>query len=162
MYKIDIKSNNTADTLKIGNSLSKLLSKGDIVVLSGELGSGKTKFVEGFLQNYNLQDEISSPTFNIINEYISNKNNIYHFDVYRLSDSDEFYAIGGDEYFEKGICLIEWGEMISDVLPKDYIHIKIFKDDVDENIRVFEFAVNENSKYVNILNKFKEELTWRF
>ena len=162
MYKISIKSNNIDYTLKLGKSLAKLLTKGDVVVLTGELGSGKTKFVEGFLQNYNLQDEISSPTFNIINEYISNKNNIYHFDVYRLADSDEFYAIGGEEYFEKGICLIEWGEMISDVLPKDYIHINIFKDDVDENIRIFEFAVNENSKYINILNKLKEELTWRF
>ena len=159
MYKVNIKSNKLEDTLKIGKTLATLLTNGDVVVLTGELGSGKTKFVEGFLQNYNLQDEISSPTFNIINEYISNQNNIYHFDVYRLSDSDEFYAIGGDEYFEKGICLIEWGEMISDVLPKDYIHIKIFKDDVDENIRVFEFSVNENSKYVNILNKLKEELT---
>ncbi len=157
MYKINIKSNSPEDTLKLGKAFATLLTKGDIVVLTGELGSGKTKFVEGFLQNYNLQDEISSPTFNIINEYISNRNNIYHFDVYRLADSDEFYAIGGEEYFEKGICLIEWGEMISDVLPKDYIHINILKE--NENIRIFEFIVNENSKYVNILNKLKEDLT---
>jgi len=155
MYKINIKSNNPEDTLKIGKSLATLLNKGDIVVLTGELGSGKTKFVEGFLQNYNLQDEISSPTFNIVNEYISNKNSIYHFDVYRLADSDEFYAIGGEEYFEKGICLIEWGEMILDVLPQDYIHIKILKSSEDENLRAFEFEVNENSKYVEVLDKFK-------
>ena len=157
MYKIDIKSNNTADTLKIGNSLSKLLSKGDIVVLSGELGSGKTKFVEGFLENYGLENEISSPTFNIVNEYLSAEDNIYHFDVYRLEDSDEFYAIGGEEYFEKGICLIEWGELISDVLPKDFIHITIHKDLINENLRVFEIEVNDNSKYIDILNKLKEE-----
>ena len=157
MYKINIKSNNTTDTLKIGHSLSKLLTKGDIVVLSGELGSGKTKFVEGFLQNYGLEKEISSPTFNIVNEYLSSENNIYHFDVYRLEDSDEFYAIGGEEYFEKGICLIEWGELISDVLPKDYIHITIQKDSTNENSRVFEFMINDNSKYIDILNKLKEE-----
>lgn len=158
MYKISIKSTSPEDTLKIGKNLAALLKQGDIVILTGELGSGKTKFVEGFLQNYNLQDEISSPTFNIINEYISNQNNIYHFDVYRLSDSDEFYAIGGEEYFEKGICLIEWGEMILDVLPKDYIHLKILKSTDDMNLRTFEFEVNENSKYVEILNNLKHNI----
>ena len=157
MYKINIKSNNTSETLRLGKSLSKLLTKGDIVVLSGELGSGKTKFVEGFLQNYGLENEISSPTFNIVNEYSSSDTSIYHFDVYRLEDSDEFYAIGGEEYFEKGICLIEWGELIADVLPKDYIHITIHKDSIDENSRIFEFKTEDNSKYIDILNKLKEE-----
>ena len=155
MYKISIKSNSPLDTIKIGNSLAKLLTKGDVVVLSGDLGAGKTKFVEGFLHNFGLQDEISSPTFNIINEYISSGNNIYHFDVYRLEDSDEFYAIGGEEYFEKGICLIEWGELISDVLPKDYIHVTINKDSYNENLRIFEFEVNDDSRYIDVLNKIK-------
>ena len=157
MYKINIKSNSATDTLKIGRFLSNLLTKGDIIVLTGELGSGKTKFVEGFLENYGLENEISSPTFNIVNEYLSSEDKIYHFDVYRLEDSDEFYAIGGEEYFEKGICLIEWGELISDVLPKDYIHITIHKDSINENSRVFEFEINDNSKYIDILNKLKEE-----
>ena len=158
MYKIYIESNSPEYTIKIGNNLAKLLSKGDVVVLSGDLGAGKTKFVEGFLHNFGLQDEISSPTFNIINEYISSDNNIYHFDVYRLEDSDEFYAIGGEEYFEKGICLIEWGELISDVLPKDYIHITINKDSNNEDLRIFEFEVNDDSKYINVLNKLKSLL----
>ena len=158
MYEININSNGPEDTMKIGNNLAALLSKGDLVVLTGELGSGKTKFVEGFLQNYNLQEEISSPTFTIINEYTTNDISIYHFDAYRLEDSDEFYAIGGEEYFEKGICLIEWGELISDVLPNDYIHISINKDETDENKRVFNFKIQDNSKYIDILNKLKEEL----
>lgn len=155
MYKIILKSNNTNDTIKIGSILAKLLSIGDIVVLTGDLGAGKTKFVEGFLHNFGLQNEISSPTFNIVNEYISSEKNIYHFDVYRLEDSDEFYAIGGEEYFEKGICLIEWGELISDVLPKDYIHVTIHKDSNNENLRIFEFYVNDDSKYIEVLNKLK-------
>lgn len=75
--------------------------------------------------------------------------------MYRLEDSDEFYAIGGEEYFEKGICLLEWGELISDVLPKDYIHIKIRKDSNDVNKRIFEFEVTDNSKYKNILESYK-------
>lgn len=153
MYKKSINSTSPDYTIKIGQNLAKLLNKGDVVVLSGDLGAGKTKFVEGFLHNFGLQDEISSPTFNIINEYTSSNNNIYHFDVYRLEDSDEFYAIGGEEYFEKGICLIEWGELISDVLPKDYIHITIKKDSDNENLRIFEFEVNDDSKYIEAMRR---------
>lgn len=103
--------------------------------LLGELGAGKTKFTEGFLSFWNLQDEISSPTFTIVNEYTNSTINIYHFDVYRLADVDEFYAIGGQEYFEKGICIIEWGELIEGILPKNYIKVEIIKDDKNENIR---------------------------
>lgn len=154
--KIKIKSKSQEETKKIAKIFAKFLSKGDVVVLTGELGSGKTKFVEGFLEFFGLQDEISSPTFNIVNEYIGSQVNIYHFDVYRLEDSDEFYAIGGEEYFEKGICLIEWGEIISDVLPKDCIHIIINKDSNNENLRIFEF--NACDKYNGILLSLKEEL----
>lgn len=83
-----------------------------------------------------MENEISSPTFTIVNEYnASNGLNIYHFDVYRLADIDEFYAIGGDEYFDNGICIIEWGEIIKNALPKDYIHITFEKNDTDENYR---------------------------
>lgn len=84
---------------------------------------------------FGLKDEISSPTFTIVNEYSNNKVTICHFDVYRLADSSEFYEIGGEEYFDKGICIIEWGELILDVLPKEYIHITLEKNDNDENIR---------------------------
>ena len=101
----------------------------------GDLGAGKTKFTEGFLSYWNLQDEISSPTFTIVNEYTNNDINIYHFDVYRLADIDEFYAIRGQEYFEKGICIIEWGELILDALPQNHIKIEILKDEKEEDVR---------------------------
>ena len=84
----------------------------------GDLGAGKTKFTEGILKYFGKENEISSPTFTIVNEYNNDKLNIYHFDVYRLENEDEFYAIGGEEYFEKGICLIEWGEKILDITIK--------------------------------------------
>ena len=116
-------SHSENETKLIGKKFAEKLKKGDVIVLTGELGSGKTKFTEGVLEYFGLENEISSPTFNIVNEYISKNINIYHFDVYRLEDEDEFYAIGGEEYFDKGICLIEWGEMIESVLPKKYIHI---------------------------------------
>ena len=135
MYNFISKSE--ADTLAFAKKLASKLNKSDIVVLTGELGSGKTKFTEGFLEFLGLEKEISSPTFTIVNEYnAENGLNIYHFDVYRLSDTEEFYAIGGEEYFENGICIIEWGEIILDALPKDYIHITFEKNSENENERL--------------------------
>ncbi len=129
-------SNSENDTMTLAYNLASKLHNGDIVVLSGDLGSGKTKFTEGFLSYFGLEDEISSPTFTIVNEYQKNSTNIYHFDVYRLSSSDEFYAIGGEQYFENGICIIEWGEQIKDVLPKEYLHIMFERDLEHESKRV--------------------------
>lgn len=140
MKTISIKLKNENDTLSFGKKLASLLKPTDVVVLTGELGSGKTKLTEGILSYFVLENEISSPTFTIVNEYQSDSFFIYHFDVYRLEDSSEFLEIGGEEYFEKGICIIEWGEMISDVLPKDYIHIVFHKDELDENIRVLDIT----------------------
>ena len=119
----------------------------------GDLGSGKTKFTEGFLSYFDLEDEISSPTFTIVNEYSKDNTNIYHFDVYRLEDLDEFYAIGGTEYFENGICLIEWGELIEPTLQR-YVKINIFKDDNDLDKRYitidFKGDFDENTCNLNI------------
>lgn len=140
MKTISIKLKNENDTLSFGKKLASLLKPTDVVVLTGELGSGKTKLTEGILSYFGLEKEISSPTFTIVNEYQLDSFFIYHFDVYRLEDSSEFLEIGGEEYFEKGICIIEWGEMISDVLPKDYIHIVFHKDDLDENIRILDIT----------------------
>ena len=119
MKQYEFISKNEADTKQLAKKLAAKLKPKDVVVLTGELGSGKTKFTEGFLSYFGLENEISSPTFTIVNEYKKNDLNIYHFDVYRLSDSSEFYEIGGEEYFENGICLIEWGELIEDALPND-------------------------------------------
>ncbi len=134
-------SHSENETKLIGKKFAKKLKKGDVIVLTGELGSGKTKFTEGVLEYFGLENEISSPTFNIVNEYISKDINIYHFDVYRLEDEDEFYAIGGEEYFDKGICLIEWGEMFESVLPKKYIHITFNRNYENDDSReiVFEY-----------------------
>ena len=143
--------------INIAKNLAKFLKKGDTVVLTGELGCGKTKFTEGFLSYFGLEDEISSPTFNIVNEYSKENTNIYHFDVYRLSDTEEFYAIGGEEYFEKGICLIEWGELIEDALPFEYLHIFFEKSASNENSRILKFEAL-GKKYELILDKLKEEL----
>lgn len=134
MNEFHFKSYSEEDTKQFAKKLASKLKIGDVIVLSGELGSGKTKFTEGILEYFNLADEISSPTFTIVNEYNSNPP-IFHFDVYRLEDEDEFLAIGGEEYFEKGICIVEWGEMIENLLPPNYIKISFSKDTENENVR---------------------------
>ena len=154
MEKLKIISNSENETLKIGIKLGSLLKIGDTVVLTGDLGSGKTKLTEGILTYYKLEEEISSPTFTIVNEYIKDDIKIFHFDVYRLEDSSEFYAIGGDEYFEKGICIIEWGELIQDALPQEYLHIKFERDNNNENSRIINI-ISYSNKYDSLLNNFK-------
>jgi tRNA threonylcarbamoyladenosine biosynthesis protein TsaE len=141
-------SHNENETKKIASTLASKLNHGDIIVLSGDLGSGKTKFTEGFLSYWGLDDEISSPTFTIVNEHNKDNTNIYHFDVYRLEDLDEFYAIGGTEYFLNGICIIEWGELIEPILPQNYIKISFSKDEKDDSIRYLNFEA-----YGDKLNK---------
>ena len=146
---------NENDTKNFAKSLAPHLEKQDIMVLTGDLGAGKTKFVEGILSYFGLENEISSPTFTIVNEYCKNDINLYHFDVYRLEDVSEFYEIGGEEYFEKGICLIEWGERIKTALPNNYLQITFEKHNNNENIRILNIITNlekwevyfENIKY---------------
>ncbi len=145
-------SNSENDTMSLAKNLASKLHSGDIIVLSGDLGSGKTKFTEGFLSYFGLENEISSPTFTIVNEYRVNDCNIYHFDVYRLSSSDEFYAIGGEQYFENGICLIEWGEQIEDALPKDYLQICFSRDFENETKRILRLEPHGN-KYDTLLKE---------
>ena len=133
MYKFISKSEE--DTINFATDFAKNLKVGDIIILSGELGSGKTKFTQGVLKYFGLENEISSPTFTIVNEYNTKNTNIYHFDLYRLSDIDEFYAIGGEEYLSNGICIFEWGEMLEDVLKNNYTKITFKKSSSEDDYR---------------------------
>lgn len=151
-YIFNSKSEN--DTLSFAKKFASKLNKKDVIVLSGDLGSGKTKFTEGILSFFGLENEISSPTFTIINEYSKDDIKIYHFDVYRLEDSSEFYEIGGDEYYENGICIIEWGEIIEDALPNDYIKIDFSRNLDDENSRTLNIQ-SIGSKYDTLVDSCK-------
>ena len=128
--------NSEKETIELGKKIAENLKMGDILVLTGDLGSGKTKLTEGILTYFGLENEISSPTFTIVNEYQTKDFPIYHFDVYRLNDCDEFLAIGGDEYFEKGVAIVEWGEMIEEILPSNYTKITFSRDLEHENRRI--------------------------
>lgn len=130
--EISITSSSMEDTKKLGKIFASLSTKNTCIALNGELGSGKTVFMSGFAEYFGIEDEISSPTFTIVNEY---SNNIFHFDVYRIKDESEFINSIGDEYFDRGICIIEWADIIKNILPRRTIFIDITKDEMLENIR---------------------------
>ena len=122
------------ETRKIGYELGEKAAKGEIYCLQGDLGVGKTVFTKGFAQGLNITEHITSPTFTIVNEYHSGRIPFYHFDVYRIRDVEEMFEIGYEEYFYgHGVCLIEWAELITDILPDDVKWIKIEKDLTSDN-----------------------------
>ncbi len=116
------------ETEAVGKSLGERAKPGDIYCLNGDLGVGKTVFTKGFAKGLDIDEHITSPTFTIVNEY-EGRLKFYHFDVYRIEDQDEMYEIGLDEYlFGDGVCLIEWAEIIKDLLPDNAVQINITKD----------------------------------
>lgn len=126
------------ETKQFAQRFAKELKSGDVICLNGDLGAGKTAFVQGLAKGLGIDDYITSPTFTIVNEYFGDLP-LYHFDVYRISESDEMYEIGYDEYITgDGICVIEWSEIISDILPPKRYDIEIKRDyDKGENYRIF-------------------------
>lgn len=138
IFEYSFTSNDIADTILLAKAFAKNMKKSDILVLNGELGTGKTVFMSGIAKYFNIEDQISSPTFTIVNEYtLSNNEKIFHFDVYRLEDETDFLDSIGTEYFSNGICVIEWGNIIQNILPKRAIFIDISKDEEDYNKRYF-------------------------
>ena len=135
MQEYNFVSHSENDTIKFADEFASKLDMHSIIVLSGDLGSGKTKFTEGVLKHFGLEDEISSPTFTIVNEYDAKDFKIFHFDLYRLADVDEFYAMGGEEYLQNGLCIFEWGEMIEEILQTHYIKITFSRDGENTDLR---------------------------
>lgn len=117
------------DTTQLGIKLGNLLNTGDIICLTGDLGTGKTHITKGIAKGLGINDNITSPTFTIVNEYDTGRLKLNHFDVYRVSDPDEIYAIGFDDYiFSDAVSIIEWANYIEEILPKDLLHINIEKN----------------------------------
>ena len=150
---LTIISNSVNFTKELGYKFANFLKCGDTIVLTGDLGAGKTMFVSGFLSFYGKENEASSPTFTIVNEHtLKDDLKLFHFDVYRFDFEDEFTAIGGEEFFDRGICIIEWGEKIQNLLPKNYLKINIEKNDNDINKRNFSF-IPHGEKYENLIKE---------
>ena len=125
---INIETNSFEETVEFGRKLGSILKPGDVICLSGDLGTGKTALTNGIAKALGINSYITSPTFTLVNEY-QGKYTLYHFDVYRIADPDEMFDIGFDEYINgEGITIIEWGELISGILPSEIINLTIKKD----------------------------------
>ena len=129
-------STSPEETERIAYEFAAKLKAGDVVCMYGDLGAGKTAFVRGMARALGIDEHITSPTFTIVNEYCG-KMPLYHFDVYRVADPDEMYEIGYEEYIDgDGITVIEWPQLIADILPKSRSEVRIDRDyDKGENCR---------------------------
>ena len=117
------------ETFNAGKRLGEQAIPGQVFTLTGDLGVGKTVFTQGLAKGLGVEEPVNSPTFTIVQVYEEGRLPFYHFDVYRIGDIEEMEEIGYDDYFfGNGVCLIEWAELIADILPEEHISIKIEKD----------------------------------
>lgn len=132
-YKVTSRSE--MDTIELAQNIESEKFPNMIICLIGDLGSGKTVFTKGFASSLGIEEDITSPTFNIIKEYTTGEMDLYHMDVYRLDGKVD--DLGIEEYFHKnGVVIIEWADMISDSLPEERLEIKIKISEDSENTRL--------------------------
>ena len=124
-----LETHDPEETFEVGRKIGMNAKPGQIYTLTGDLGVGKTVFTQGVAAGLGITEPVNSPTFTIIQEYEDGRLPFYHFDVYRIGDLEEMEEIGYDDYFfGQGICLIEWAELIEEILPEKRIEVTIEKD----------------------------------
>ncbi len=155
--QIEILSISPGHTSKIGKMLSEVINGGDILLFSGELGGGKTTFISGLARGLNIADDISSPSFAILNKYKAGKFNLVHIDFYRLDGIDEFENIGIDEYIydNSNIVCIEWGEKVRDFIDRDYLILDL-KYQIDND------GINKRKIIFNSISPYWDDKLKRF
>lgn len=126
------RTQSAAETEALGEKLAQQLQGGEVIAFTGDLGAGKTAFTRGLARGLGITDRVTSPTFTIVNEYEGGRLPLFHFDMYRLSSSDELYDIGWEDYLARGgVCAVEWSEIVEDALESDAIRVDI-KNDGDD------------------------------
>lgn len=124
-----IESMGYEETFALGEKMGKEVSGGTVIALSGDLGVGKTVFTQGFARGLGIEDCVNSPTFTILQVYEEGRLPFYHFDVYRIADPEEMYEIGFEDcFFSEGVSMVEWAELIEELMPENTIWITIEKD----------------------------------
>ena len=131
------------ETYELGEMLGKSAKQGDIFTLEGDLGVGKTVFTKGLAKGLGVKEDVSSPTFTIVQEYEDGRLPFYHFDVYRIGDIEEMDEIGYEDYiYGDGVCLIEWANLIEEILPKKRTEVRIEKD-LDKGFDYRKITINK-------------------
>lgn len=133
------------DTIKFGKAMSQVVRPGDVLLLEGDLGAGKTTFTQGFAEGLEIKEFVNSPTFVIINEYYSGKLPLYHMDLYRLEDEEQLYDLGVEEYFfGNGVSIVEWPAIAKPLLPETYTHFTFSKGEQGRTVTVKSFGKNQH------------------
>ena len=120
----------------LGKKLAAFLRPGDVIAYYGDLGAGKTAFTRGLAAGLGIREAVTSPTYTIVNEYLSGRMPLFHFDMYRLSSSEELFDIGWEDYLARGgVCAVEWSENVAEAMETGTIRVSIRREG-DENSRV--------------------------
>lgn len=134
-FGMQITTHSADETQALGQRLAKRFLPGDVIAYFGDLGAGKTALTRGIAQGLGVTDLVTSPTYTIVNEYLTGRIPLFHFDMYRLGSSDELFDIGWEDYLARGgVCAVEWSENVEDAL-RDAIHITIEKDPLEPDTR---------------------------
>ena len=150
---LDFISHSETQTRRLGARLAVSLNSGDVLALVGELGSGKTRWVQGVCQGLEVTDIVNSPTFTLVNEYIG-RLPVYHIDLYRLGDVTEIFSLGLEDYlYGAGVSLIEWADRAEDYLPDDYLIVELYH--LEETKRRIVLRAH-GQRFIKVLADFKE------
>ena len=129
---MEYRTKTPAETETVGETLAAALGPGAVVAFTGDLGAGKTAFVRGLARGLGIGERVTSPTFTIVNEYEGGRLPLFHFDMYRLSSSDELFDIGWEDYLARGgVCAVEWSENVDDALEGAVIRVDIRRGESD-------------------------------
>lgn len=151
-FKVVFETKSVEETQELGEKLGRLLTKGDLVALKGDLGAGKTAFARGITRGVGSEDFVTSPTFTIINEYNGDVP-VAHIDVYRLSDAGELEEIGFRDYLKEYVVIIEWADLVIDILPEEILWVEL--ETIGEQERRIIFTA-KGKKYEKILQEMKK------
>lgn len=150
---LEFKINNAKETKDLGILLGKGLKGKEVIAMTGDLGAGKTTMTKSIAKGLEIKDHITSPTFTIVNEY-EGRVKLYHFDVYRIGDIEEMYDLGFEEYiYSDAVSIIEWANLIEEILPEDKININITS--LDEEKRIVTLS-GEGEKFESLVRELKK------
>lgn len=157
---MELISKSPEQTMALGRKLGELMSSGNVICVYGNLGAGKTYFAKGLALGLGISEHVTSPTFTIINEY-EGRIPFYHVDAYRLTEEEEAYELGLEEYlYGRGVTLIEWPERVNSLLPDEYLQLFISLSNEGDDVRVLEFQAKGQS-YEKLIKELEDRVCFR-